>query len=390
MDLTTFDELEQRLKTEGPRLAIQQLCRTLREQQEYGSLFYALLLQKRHELGVSPVPTGPATELPPDLHQPYEDAIRDAGRLVGQLYLDQGDIPHAWLYFRMLGEPDPIVEALDRYQPGEEDDCQPIVDIAFNQGVHPRRGFDLILQRYGICSAITTMGGHMGGPEFTHGPEVREYCVQRLVRALHEQLVERLASEIQGRESAAPATRSIHELMAGRDWLFEEDFYHIDISHLSSVVQMSVYLSPGAELDLARELCLYGERLATRFKFPGDPPFEDPYRDYGVYLAVVAGDNVEAGLAHFRAKIEGANPGEIGTFPAEVLVNLLVLANQEAEALAVARQYLADVDERQLTCPSISELCRRLGDYRTLAEVARVRNDPVHFVAALIASGQNG
>ena len=54
MDSATFDELQQTLKTEGAGTALDRLCTTLRERKDYGNLFYALLLKKRHELGVSP------------------------------------------------------------------------------------------------------------------------------------------------------------------------------------------------------------------------------------------------------------------------------------------------------------------------------------------------
>src|SRR3989442_13368714 len=100
----TFDDLQSTLAAKGPAVAIDQLCTTLRERKDYGNLFYALLLRKRHELGVSPVPTEPADALPREAHAEYEDAIREAGRSVGRSYLDEGDIPRAWMYYRMLGE----------------------------------------------------------------------------------------------------------------------------------------------------------------------------------------------------------------------------------------------------------------------------------------------
>src|SRR5262249_55235492 len=150
MDPAIFDELQRALRTDGPAAAIDRLCTTLRERKDYSSLFYALLLKKRHELGVSPVPTGASQDLPPEVHPAYEDAIRAAGRLVGGLYLEEGDIPHAWAYFRMLGEPEPVAQALAQAKPGEGEDCQQLVDIAFHQGVNPRKGFDLILERFGI------------------------------------------------------------------------------------------------------------------------------------------------------------------------------------------------------------------------------------------------
>jgi hypothetical protein len=65
---------------------------------------------------------------------------------------------------------------------------------------------------------------------------------------------------------------------------------------------------------------------------------------------------------------------------------LLLKLNRAPEALAVARKYLASVDNRQLSCPSIVELCQQVGDFRTLAEVSREQGDPVHFLAGLLAA----
>jgi hypothetical protein len=178
----------------------------------------------------------------------------------------------------------------------------------------------------------------------------------------------------------------VRRLIAGRPSLFEDEFYHIDVSHLSSVVQMSVHLTPGPELELARELCEYGRHLSGRFQGPGDPPFEDLYPAYGTYLAVLAGDDVEKGLDYFRAQADAADPETIGTYPAQVLVNLLLRVGRPPEALAVARKHLAGADGRQLTCPGVAELCQKVGDYRTLAEVAREQGDAVHFLAGLLAA----
>jgi hypothetical protein len=179
---------------------------------------------------------------------------------------------------------------------------------------------------------------------------------------------------------------AIRQLIAGRDWLFGDDFYHIDLSHLSSVAQMSMHLTPCAELEMARELCEYGQRLSGRFVSGGDPPFEDQYRAIGLYLAILAGDNVEEGLDYFRQQAEQADPETVGTYPAQVLVNLLLRLDRAPEALAVARKYLAGSDNRQLSCPGIVELCQKVGDYRTLAEVAREQGDAVHFLAGLLAA----
>src|SRR5437870_7197162 len=104
---------------------------------------------------------------------------------------------------------------------------------------------------------------------------------------------------------------------------------------------MSIHLQPCEELALVRELCVYGQRLSPRLQFPGDPPFENQYTDYGVYLSALAGDNVDECIAHFQAKADNADPDTVGTYPAQVLVNLLLRLDRPAQALAVARKHLA-------------------------------------------------
>jgi hypothetical protein len=390
MDSALFDELQRTLGADGPDAALVRLCDRLRENKDYSSLFYALLMRKRQQLGVSPIPTGPASELPESTHADYEESIRQAGREVGRLFLHEGQLPQAWAYFRMLNEPEPVRETLDAYQATEDEDLQSLVQIAFYEGVHPRKGFDWILNRFGLCNAITTLSSQ----ELPHPPDVRQYCLQALVRALYAELRERLTAEIERHDEKPPAEASappdtpgvLRKLIAGRDWLFADDCYHIDLSHLSSVAQMSMHLTPCTELGMARELCEYGQRLSGRFVSSGDPPFEDQYRAIGLYLAILAGENVEEGLDYFRKQAEQADPETIGTYPAQVLVNLLLKLDRAPEALAVARKYLAGVDNRQISCPSVVELCQKVGDFRTLAEVAREQGDAVHFLAGLLAS----
>src|SRR5262245_48383550 len=98
-----YDRLRTTLASQGPARAVEQLCADLRELGDFNALFYGLLMKKRVELGVSPFPTGAAAELPAETHAAYEQAIREAGRLVGGEFLRQNDLRKAWLYFNMLG-----------------------------------------------------------------------------------------------------------------------------------------------------------------------------------------------------------------------------------------------------------------------------------------------
>ena len=54
----------------------------------------------------------------------------------------------------------------------------------------------------------------------------------------------------------------------------------------------------------------------------------------------------------------------------------------------VAGKFLVNVDERQITCPGVVELCERTKRFDLLSRLARENNNPVHFLAGLIAEGK--
>ena len=348
-----FAQLDAALERGGPAAALDALIADRRAAGDFQAVFYARLMGARLRAGAPPFPDGPATDIPAEHHEAYEEAIRAAGREAGHAHLDRGEFPPAWAFFRMLGEPDAVRAALDGYAPPEDADVSGAVEVAWHHAVHPTKGFDLVLDRHGLCAAITLVQSS----DLSAKPELRTHCVGRLVRALHAQLSERGGA-------------SVAELPA--------DTYHVDPSHLHSVAQLSLHLPAGPETDLASELCRYGEKLHADLRGRDDPPFDETYTDYGRYLA---GD-----LEHFRRKCEaGAADGY--RYPVEVLVTLLDRAGKAQEALAVARQHLADADERSLTCPGPLALARRLGDFGAVAEVAKGRGDAVGYLAGKIAAG---
>lgn len=374
-----YERLQKTLAAKGATAAVDQLCADLRDLGDLNALFYAMLMKKRVELGVTPFPTGAAAELPADTHAAYEQSIREAGRLVGGEFLKLHDLRKAWFYFNMLGETDPVREYIDKYLPGDADDVQPVIEVGLYHGVNPQKGFDLVIGRYGICNAITTYSGQ----DFSRNPEAKQHAIRALVRNLYDQLLERLKTDLESRGGKLPGESTVGGIVLAHPELTEEGAYHIDTSHLSSVVQFSLELDACPERKLARELCAYGERLSDTFKFASDPPFEKSYADYKILLDVLDGENVQGGLKHFRDKIEPA-AAEGSTFPAEVFVNLLLKLDRKSEALAVAKKYLAN-ENRQLSCPGVYELCQQAGDFSGLAEAARGRGDGVHFLAGLIA-----
>lgn len=382
MNPAELDRMGDLLRTQGADAALGALCDRLRADKDYQSLFYAMLARKRHALGIPAVATGNNNDIPPAQLDGFEEGIREACRTVGKLYLDDGQLPQAWGYYRMINEPGPVVEALEKIELPEDADVQPYVDVAFHQGVLPKKGFDWILARYGTCNAITTVSsGQLPFP-----PDVVHHCIRRLIGNLHDELTRRLTEEIKQKQGFAPTGTSLRELVEGRDWLFADDCYHIDLSHLNAVVQMASQLDPGDDMRRAKDLCAYGKKLSPRYLYHSDPPFENLYADYEIYLGILLGDDVEGGLAHFRKKADDADPETIGTYPAEVLVNLLLRLGRPNDALEVARKHLSSRTDVRHSCPSFVELCQQTGNYVALAAVAREQGNPVNYLAALAST----
>jgi hypothetical protein len=116
------------------------------------------------------------------------------------------------------------------------------------------------------------------------------------------------------------------------------------------------------------------------FHFRGEPPFEEIYRDHAIYLRAVLGEDVDAAIAHFRAKADGSED----TTAAEVLIELLVQLERYDEAIRIACECLPQATDVPLRCPSLVQLCQMAGDYAALGRVARERGDVLSFAASMI------
>ena len=375
MSDSAFDLIEKTARSGGSGAAFDFLIQRLREEKNYPLLFEARLMKKRLELGLSLIPIDSLEDLPEETQRAYQTTYIEAAREVGGLFLAEGDIARAWPYFRAIGETEPVTAAIEAVASQEE--IEPVIEIAFHERVHPRKGFELILTHQGICRAITSFGQYPVG-------EGRRDSLRLLVRQLHGDLVESLKRVIAGREGERPDAQSIQTLMKGRDWLFERDSYHVDASHLAAVVQYSVELSDPETLRLALELTEYGKRLSPMFQSRGHPPFDDFYADYGVYLRALLGEDVDGAAAHFRSKVARLDPEEMGSAPAQSLVQLLARLKRYDEAVEVSMDYLQKVAPSELSCPSVNQLCRLAGDPRKLKEIARQQEDLLSFTAGVV------
>ena len=372
MDTDPFDLLARALQTGGNAAAFDFLADRFRAEKNYPSLFEARLMQKRLELGLDPIQMGSLEDVPETVRPAYERAFLDAAREVGNLFLADGDIARAWPYFRAIGESAPVNAAIEKTPPGGELDS--VIAIAFQERVNPRKGFELILHQYGICRAITCFDQYPG-------PAGREESLHLLVRTLYGEIAAGLRYAIERREGRPPDSENVAELIEGRDWLFENNSYYVDSSHLISVLRYCLDLEDPAMLRMAIEMADYGRKLSPMFEFKVDPPFENVYADHAIYLRALAGEDVDAAIAHFHRKAAESDPEQVGTSPAQVLVTLLVRLQRYREAIAASLEFLEGVPAVQLGCPSLFQLCQLAGDWEQLRSLARQRDDLLSFAA---------
>ena len=370
----SFDLIEQAARTAGAECALDLLAKISLKDKNYSLLFEARLMLARHKIGLPLISSDSLDDLPESKRQIYEKAMREAARETGSLYLAEGDILRAWPYFRAIGDPAPVTAALEKID--SHDQLDAIIELAFGQGVHPRKGFELLLKHYGICRAITFFQQY---PD----PKSRDECALLLLRTLHDELVDNLKRAISGNEGREPGESSVTELIAGRGWLFGDMDYYVDTSHLTAIIPLALDFTDPQALELAIELCDYGAHLSANFQsYRMDPPFDDVFNDHAIYLKALVGRDVDAAIAHFRNKISSTG----GTGPAQVLVMLLARLERYREAMDVSLEFLGDQSPSQLACPGIPQLCQLSGDYDSLLDVARRRSDILNFTAAAIQS----
>ena len=394
-----FDRAEQALQAGGAESALQFLSDKFRREKNYAALFETRLMRKRRELDLPLLQMGSLDDIPEEKRPNYEKEFVEAARETGNLFLGDGDIPRGYSYLRAIGDLQPVYNAIDRLTTDTVNDA--VLEIALHERVHPRKGFELVMASHGICRAITVFGQYPG----TQG---REDCLHLLITKLHGDLMASLHRTILEAEGAVPATRSIPELIAGRDWLFEGMSYYVDTSHLVSILGFSLELTDPAMLRMAIELCAYGSKLSPMFHYRGDPPFEDIYADHAIFLKALLGSveearvvtslfssgsdsvtasgaDVEAGIAHFVRKVEASDPEEVGTGPAQILIVLLGRLKRYKQAVEISVKYLSEADQTQLACPSVLQLCYLAEDPDKMMKIARQREDLLGFAAGLLS-----
>jgi hypothetical protein len=367
----------------GSAAIFERLAAVLRERKDYHKLFDALCLQKKQAMGL---PLGKPTsfeDVPAARRDEFEQTYMAAAREVGQLLLADNKPGQAFIYFHAIRETEPVRAVIDKFViPRETSEAsEEMLELALFKNVHPVKGIQIMLRTHGTCSTITALD-----QSFARLPtEDRAACAALMVNTLHGELLASVQREVTQKMPFAPPAKTLRELIAGREWLFAENNYHIDVSHLHATVRFARSLSPethAKELALACDLTEYASQLAPQFQYAGEPPFQDYYPAHREFFKVLLNVDREAALEYFRKQLASEPDPPDQALIAYVLVDLLVRIDGFADAVPLAEQYLLTSDED--FAAAFAELCEKAGRFDVLERTAETRGDLVTFATALV------
>jgi hypothetical protein len=373
-----FDEMLAACEGDGLERGMEALADRLRSEGRSHELFDLRLMQARHQAGLPVIAARSLDELPEPLRVRMEDAYLAACREVGQVLLGQGRVREAWMYLRPVGDRADMAEALARLP--ADDHYEEIIEIALHEGVDLELGFRLVLKHYGTCNAITLFESEMANRPRAQ----RQQIAALLVQHLRQELLNNVRADIE-RQQGSPAPQvSLGELVAKRDWLFAEENYHVDTTHLNSVVRFAHVVDDRDVLRQALDLTEYGRRLSPSYQFPGEEPFRDMFSASALLFSALLGERVDEALDFFRAQALERPASEVGPLPAEVYISLLARLGRTAEAMDAYAELLPPGTRTSGFAPSLVELATQGAEFQRLADLCRQRGDLIGFVAGLV------
>jgi hypothetical protein len=383
MPSSDFDQLQSTLASSGPDAALDQAAALLRQEKKYHELFEVLKMRLRRNLGLSLL-AGDATDgLSDEQRVKLEDGLIGACREVGAALLAEGQIREGWMYLRPVGDKNEAAKLLAKIEATDENH-EDLIDVCLHEGIDIGRGYGLVLDRFGTCNAITTYDSSI-----SRRPRTEQAPAARLLLArVHDDLVASVKADIARQEGREPPETTLRDLVHDRDWLFQDNSYHLDTTHLAATVRIARALTDPADLRLALDLTEYGRRLSQQFHYQGDEPFGEMYPANALYFQALLGENIDDALAYFKNKAEMLDTQYHGYAGIETYIDLLTRLGRPEEALAAALKFGLGSIQPLGSAPPLVELAKRSGDYSAVLNHCREKQDLLGFTAALIQSAK--
>ena len=372
-----FSQIEEMLNSNGIADTLEFLSKKLESEKKYFELFEILKMQTRNDLSL-PISGSGTENLSEEKQRQLEDALFDACEKVGKLLMKDGQVREAWAYLRPVGKIDEVRELVEAIEVTDEN-VDAIVEVALSEGVSPEYGFGIVLERYGTCNSITTYDAEIS----RRSPEDQRSAAQMLVEHLHEELTANVSSDVERQQGKKPTEETLKELIDDRDWLFEGNAYHVDTTHLASVIRFARVLEDKDALRTAIDLAEYGNQLSEQYHYDGDEPFKDLYPSSLLFLKALVGESVEEATKYFAEKAENVDAYYDGTIAIEYYIGLLARTNQHKKAIEESIRLLPD-GPRVGIAPTLFDLSQKADSYDDMLSFYREKNDLLGYALGLL------
>lgn len=186
------------------------LEQTLLEQKEYHRLFDARMMRVRRRMELPLTQPASINGVPAEKEAEFREAYMAVAREVGKLFLEDHALADAWAYFRTIGDPAPVKQALEELAAPTESGSQldDLISLALYEGAHIVLGLRLLLRSHGTCNTITAMGQLMS--QMT--PAERNQSAALMVKHLYTDR----SAEPAAADSAANDSEAVPALVSGR------------------------------------------------------------------------------------------------------------------------------------------------------------------------------
>jgi hypothetical protein len=381
--MTDFFEQLRSKAAEGPAIVLADAATLLREQKRFHELFEVLKMRLRKDLGLPVIAIEPVEGLSEEKRAKLEDGLIAACREVGAALLAEGQIREGWMYLRPVGDKSEAAKLLSTIGTSDEN-FEDLIDVCLHEGIDIGRGYGLVLERFGTCNAITTFDSSLARrPRNDQSP-----AAKLLLRQVHQDLVASVQADIARQEGNQPRETLLRDLAHDRDWLFQENSYHLDTTHLAATVRIARALSEADDLRLALDITEYGRRLSEQFQYQGDEPFADLYPSHALYFQALVGENVEEAVGYFKAKAEMLDPQHHGYVAIETYVDLMTRLGRNQEAFEAATKFGVGSIQPLGNALPLVELAERAGKVPELLAYCREKGDLLGFAAGLAQTGK--
>ena len=378
-----FDRLEQNLQDGGVEGLLEGLIEQLDSQGRFYDLFSALRLQLRRKMGLTVSFKSDDDDVPEEMLEKWEEGMMAICERVGKAAIEAGQIREGWMYLRPTGNTALAKQLIDNVE-ADEENVDELVEVLLQEGLDIKRGFGLVLDKFGTCNAITTFESQvLQQPE-----DDQKVAAELLLRTLHSDLITAVKAEIAQQEDQEPAEETLAELVTDRDYLFGEHSYLVDTTHLASTVRFARLLSDEELLRVAIDLTEYGRRLSSPYQYEGDEPFSDLYPSHALYFKAMLGEDIDAALAYFLEKAKSIDAYEEGTMAVEIYIELLDKLGRPQDAIDAMLTLVPDNTHLIGVAPTLPELSAKTKQYQSCMEFCKQRDDLVGYATALALANE--